>query len=315
MILPIKFLWEQLNGPQITAFSQYTFEFLKSIFDDKLEYFNNVTIENANDQHLTLLGLLSGLVRPTISEADRDYFYFTEEAEQNSVHGFASVDDPSIGGRLGNLGEGQGTHNVSLNAEHYRALLRAWVTGEGELGSLELMDDILYELTKLDLGADVEPFYEFHFLQGEDVPEARAQGDVFLDLGDMADWHNPLHVYAVLRGVAESVYAPVPQIFLSIGTENQAATPTASLDSGYSTDVYEDTVVSLSSSTANSSIYFTREFINNGHTEVLDKNVLYTEAFHFADEDKPGTYRITAYATAEGFAQSNKETWMYEYTS
>ena len=32
-------------------------------------------------------------------------------------------------------------HNVSLDTEHYRALLRAWVSGEGEIGSLELLDD------------------------------------------------------------------------------------------------------------------------------------------------------------------------------
>ena len=228
MVIPISFLWKQLDGPQVSAIKEAVFEYWKTIFDDKLEYFNNISIETANDSHLTLLGLLSGMIRPTITEADRDYFYFTEDAEHGSVHGFASLDDPTSGGRLVKLGTGQGTHNASLNTEHYRALLRAFTNGEGELGSLQLLDDICYELTKLDLG-NVEPFYKFVFMLGDDIPAMRAQGDVFVDVGNLSDWHNPMHIHAVLKGIAQTIYSPQPQLYVSIDTSGACANPRSSL--------------------------------------------------------------------------------------
>ena len=225
MILPIRYLWEQLNGPQTTGICKAIEEYWKSIFDEKMDYFNNLSIETANDAHLTLFGLLSGLVRPTISEPDREYFYFTEQAEQGTSHGFSDLDNLSVGGRLTKLDSGGGIHNVSLDTEHYRALLRAWTEGEGEIGSLELFDDICAELTKLDLGPDVEPFYNFYFMEGDNIPADRAPGDVFVDMRSMENWHNPLHIYAVLNGVANSVYAPQPRIFISLGASGRCATP------------------------------------------------------------------------------------------
>ena len=195
MIIPIKYLWEQLDGPQVTAFTTAIFEYMKSIFDDKLEYFNNISIKTANNQHLTLLGLLSGLVRPTVSEADKNYFYFSEASEHPVEHGFSALTNRSRGGRFVGIGVGQGTHNVSLNEAHYRALLEAWLESDGELGSLELLDTICYKLSQLDLGDDVTPFYTFEFMSGDNVPAGRAPGDVFIDMGTMSQWNNPLHVY------------------------------------------------------------------------------------------------------------------------
>ena len=88
MILPIRYMWEQLDGPQVSALSNALFEYWKSVFDVKLDYFNNISVNTASDIHLTLLGLLSGLIRPNISEPDREYFYFTEhpESQNNSIN-------------------------------------------------------------------------------------------------------------------------------------------------------------------------------------------------------------------------------------
>lgn len=255
MILPVSYMWQQLDGPQVTAIRNAIFEYWKSIFDEKLDYFNNISIETANDQHLTLLGLLSGLVRPTISEADREYFYFTEAAEHNTIHGFSSLDDMATGGKLVKTDVGQGVHNVSLNEAHYRALLRAFVHGQGELGSLELLDDICYELTKLDLG-DTAPFYRFVFMEGENIPSERAPGDVFLDIGNISDWHNPLHIYAVLRGVANFIYSPQPQLYISIDVSGACEIPIASPSSGEYTGAV---MVALTTGTEGAEIHYTTD--------------------------------------------------------
>lgn len=257
MILPIRYLWRQLNGPQVSGICEAIEGYWKTVFDNKLDYFNTLSIDTANDAHLTLFGLLSGLVRPTISEPDREYFYFTETAEQGTSHGFSALDNLTVGGRLTKLDSGGGIHNVSLDTEHYRALLRAWTRGEGEIGSLELLDDICTELTKLDLGPDVEPFYRFFFMSGDNIPEDRAPGDVFLDMRSMEAWHNPLHIYAVLSGVANSVYAPQPRIFISLGASGRVSTPIISPTTG----VYQDSVtVSLSvANPQDAIIYYTTD--------------------------------------------------------
>lgn len=257
MVLPIRYLWEQLDGPQVSALSDAMFEYWKSIFDDKLEYFNNISIETASDIHLTLLGLLSGLVRPNISEPDHDFFYFTEFPENPTTHGFSDLNNLAVGGKFSKLDTGGGIHNVSLDSEHYRALLRAWVNGDGDIGSLMLLDDICNELTKLDLGS-VTPFYRFDFMeQGPDLPSDRAPGDVYIDMRSAENWSNPLHIYAVIQGIANSAYAPQPRIFISIGTSGQVSPPVISPLSGtYSEPI---TVTMQVANPTNAQIYYTTD--------------------------------------------------------
>lgn len=255
MILPVRYLWQQLNGPQITGICKAIEDYWKTVFDTKLDYFNNLSIETANDDHLTLFGLLSGLVRPTISEPDRDYFYFTENAETDVLHGFSDLADPSIGGKFSKLDSGGGIHNVSLDTEYYRALLRAWTEGEGEIGSLMLLDDICAELTALDIGPETVPFYQFSFMEGDDIPVDRAPGDVFIDMRSMEAWHNPLHVYAVLNGIGNTAYAPQPRLFVSIGASGSVSQPIVTPDSGeYSEPI---TVTITVANPQDATIYYT----------------------------------------------------------
>ena len=268
MILPIRYMWEQLNGPQVSALSDALFEYWKSIFDAKLDYFNNISVDTATDIHLTLLGLLSGLIRPTISEPDREYFYFTEYAEHDFSHGFSDLADPQSGGRLTKVDSGGGIHNVSLDAEHYRALLRAWVSGDGDIGSLQLLDDICNELTKLDLGAGVTPFYNFVFMEGDDIPPDRAPGDVYLDMRSADNWNNPLHVYAVIQGIANTAYAPQPRLFVSIGISGRVTPPHFSIPSGTYTGA--QTVEITVESPADAVIYYTTD-----GTDPTDESTVY----------------------------------------
>lgn len=226
MLLPVRYMWEQLNGPQVSALSDAVFQYWKQVFDKDLDYFNNISIETASDIHLTLLGLLSGLIRPSITEADAEFFYFTENSEHPMEHGFGDTQNPQLGGRF-SKSTIPTVHNTSLDMEYYRALLRAWVSGDGEIGSLQLLDDICYEITKLDVGT-TDPFYSFSIMQGSDIPADRAPGDVFIDMKGKDNWHNPLHVYAVLNGIASTAYAPQPRLFVSIGVSGQVTTPAIS---------------------------------------------------------------------------------------
>ena len=257
MILPVRYLWEQLDGPQVSALSDALFEYWKDVFDNKLEYFNNISVATASDVHLTLLGLLAGLVRPNITEADTEYFYFTEYAEDNFQHGFSDLNEPNIGGKFSRINAGVGMHNTSLDAEHYRALLRAWINGDGDIGSLQLLDDICNELTKLDLGS-VTPFYQFEFMeQGPSLPADRAPGDVYIDMRTMRSWNNPLHVYAVIQGIANSAYAPQPRIFVSIGASGQVSMPLITPESG-TYDTPQEVTIRVSQPN-NATIYYTTD--------------------------------------------------------
>ena len=305
MILPIRYMWEQLNGPQASALSNALFEYWKQLFDTKLDYFNNLTIETANDAHLTLFGLLSGLVRPNISEPDREFFYFTEHAEHPSDHGFSDLANPGVGGRLTKVDVGESKHNVSLDTEYYRALLRAWVSGQGEIGSLQLLDDICLELTKRDLGGDAEPFNKFVFMEGENIPRDRAPGDVFVDMRTMASWNNPMHVYAVLNGIAESVYAPQPRLFISLGTTSTVSTPVATPAGGAFTTTPIEVTLNVTSPTAGVTIYYTLD----GSTPTRDSNV-YTGPITITE-----TTTLKAFGVAEYYGDSQVLTQVYRVNS
>lgn len=298
MILPVKYLWEQLNGPQVTALCKAVESYWKDIFDVKLDYFNNLSIETANDAHLTLFGLLSGLVRPTISEPDKDFFYFTENSESDITHGFSALDNLSVGGRFSKLDK-QSVHNVSLDTEHYRALLRAWVSGEGEIGSLMLMDDICNELTKLDLGPSVQPFYQFSFMHGDNIPTDRAPGDVFIDMRSMDAWSNPLHIYATVQGIANTAYAPQPRVFISLGASGRVSTPVASPDAGVYTGSVE---VSLSvTNPTDATIYYTLDgTVPTTESTVYEGPITITESC-----------ALRAFATADSYGDSAVMTKIY----
>lgn len=298
MILPIRYMWEQLDGPQISGISDALFEYWKSVFDEKLDYFNNISVETANNIHLTLLGLLSGLIRPVISEPDREYFYFSEFPEYPSNHGFGDIEDQSVGGRLTRLDVGETIHNVSLDEEHYRALLRAWVSGDGEIGSLVLLDDICAELTRLDLGEETDPFYRFVFME-QDIPVDRAPGDLYLDMRSMDNWHNPTHIYAVLQGLANTAYAPQPRLFISIGSSGSVSPPYFSLPAGSYTGPQQCTItVSVPS---DATIYYTLD-----GSDPTRESPVYTDPITISE-----SCTLKAFAVADNFGDSTMARAVY----
>lgn len=294
MILPIKFLWDQLDGPQVRGISEALFQYFKQMFDDKLDYLNTLSVATANDSHLTFLGILANFTRPIISVPDKDFFFLTTEPDHDSDHGFSSVSDRTVGGRLVGA-EGATTEARPLNTEHYRLLLKAFIEGDGELGGLVLLDNICYELSKLDQ-PNIDPFYTFEFMQGESIPLGRAPGDVYIDIGTLAEWNNPMQIYAILRGLGDSVYSPVPQLFISIDTTITVPTPVSDIPSGTYSD---DITVTLTCSMSTAVIHYTTD----GGLPT-DDSPIYTE---------PLTFTRSTLLRVKGFAANYNSSAIAEY--
>lgn len=221
MIVPIWYMWEQLNGPQIKGISDAIYQYSKNLFDPILDYFNTLSVDNANTDHLTLMGLLSGLVRPLVYEPDQFSFLFTEEALHDYPRGFSSLNSAN-GGKFAESAEVVSElQRHYLNDTYYRPLLKAWCMGDNEIGGLALLDDICAVLTQIDQGQDAELFYEFSFMEGPDIPEDRSPGDVFIDIGNTSQWRDPFKVYGILQGIRDTIYVPQPRLYISLHIQEE----------------------------------------------------------------------------------------------
>ena len=213
MFHPFRFLWKQFNGPQITAISQAIYEYLKSIWDNTLDYFNGLSVATANSDHLTLIGLISGLTRPIIDAEDVRTFFFTDGLETPTTHGFSDADDPDVpGGVLSDLNEWQDSHKELLPTEVYRRLLLDYVTSDGERGGLTLLDNFIRDIWLL-YRRD-EPNYYIRIETG--IAEAARYGDVWIYLGPAYKWgDNAPYIDAIVDSLSNYIYAPEPRIFIS----------------------------------------------------------------------------------------------------
>lgn len=294
MILPVKFSWEQLDGPQVTALNQAIFQYWKEMLDPVLEYLNNISIETANDAHLTLLGIIGNFIRPTIQVIDKDYFLFTEHAEHDNAKGFSSLDNRKVGSRLTDI-KGATYGPQALDTEYYRTLLKTYRDSDADIASLVLLDEICNALF-LKNNPTGTPSYTFEFI--EDTSQAgRGPGDVYINMGGMDDWSSPLQVYAVLNGLANSVFWPLPRIWTSLDTDVRAHTPVASPAGG----IYgEPTTITLSSATDGATIIYTLD----GSEPIVEQGTLYTEPFTITD-----TVQLRAKAYKVGLEPS------YEYSA
>lgn len=221
MIVPIWYMWEQLNGPQIQGISTAIYELTKSMFDNILEYFNHLSVDTANTEHLTLLGLLSGLVRPLVYEPNSAYFLFTEDALSSYPRGFSSLDQADGGKFSPDQETVDQLQRNYLSDTYYRPLLKAWCDGDNEIGGLALLDDICEVLTRIDRGEGVQPFYQFTFMEGPDIPTDRSPGDVYIDIGNSSQWRDPFKIYGILQGIRDTIYVPQPRLFISLHIQEE----------------------------------------------------------------------------------------------
>ena len=217
MIRPINFLWKQLNGPQITAIVKSLQQWCIGQFDALLEYFNNLNIDNAGTYHLSLMGQIANLARPFVSIPDKNFFWFTAEPQKNFEHGYASLEDRGIGGKFIDLQKLLDTyHGLPLTDEYFRVLLKTYTNSEGEVGSLKLIDDIVYALmqkygtTKTNYRLDIMTVLETN----------RDYGDLFINLGREDSWNSWEQVIVSIKAIGDTLYAPLPRIFPEFTAED-----------------------------------------------------------------------------------------------
>ena len=210
MITPVKYFWEQFNGPQITCIVRAVFEWIKASFDRTLDYFNGWSTATVNDKHLTTIGVLMGIGRPVLRRIASVQFFFTStshgEGGHGSVHGFSEVGG-EIGGRFGEVEEHAGENEV-LQADYFRALLLAIQKSEGVAGSLTLLDDIAYAMNTVN-NSPIFTHYDFTYY---DSITGR-NGDVQLYMGNVSDWERGTYVLAALDAVINTLYKPEPTVF------------------------------------------------------------------------------------------------------
>jgi hypothetical protein len=228
MLNPISFLWQQLNGPQITAICQALFNYFKNLCDENLDYLNNLTIANANSDHLSLLGILQGLARPLVPVPDSKMFWFTspydyvvgpgiEPEYQFPGHKIPETNYPSEHGLSnGPYGQGgvfdevpEGTTGYKYIPDYiFRAVLQGNTDSEGQLGGLTALDDILNAIFQAE-NPGMSPMYTF--VWNNDV-HSGTPGDIEVDLGTTGDWLHPYEVFAEVKLLGSTVYFPIPRI-------------------------------------------------------------------------------------------------------
>lgn len=214
MIAPFRFLWKQLNGPQITAICTAIFRYLKRQLDTTLDYLNTFSVDTANDDHLSLIGMIAGLVRPIVDFSPADMFWFTDHGPlHNSARGFADLEERSIGGRFSDLNDPTTTRvHELLPAHDYRKLLKVWTDSDFDGTSLAFLDtvlDIIWKDTRYTDSA-----YVINIRDSVATIENRSYGDVEIDLGNAAEWEDRItYVRGMLEGIATTLYNPIPRIF------------------------------------------------------------------------------------------------------
>lgn len=222
MIHPISFIWKQFTGSQVLAFLNGLFTYFKETYDANLEYFRHLSIANANDSHLTFIGILQNIARPHIVLPNSENFLFSSiwsytDDPDNPGHripstgypsdvGFAEVGG-SLGGRLAEVDEFfEGVSNL-ISPRVLRGLLNANAKSSGYLGSLVALDDIIYSQI---LGTTIP--YEFRFITANDTEKNYAAGDCIVDLHSINSYISPLELFLEIQIFGKTIYAPVPRI-------------------------------------------------------------------------------------------------------
>lgn len=233
MINPISFLWKQLNGPQVSAICNAIWQYFKDTYDSILDYYYDLSIEKANNSHLTFIGLLQGLARPLTEIPEikdltfgDSYGYIDDpdnpghkipDSQYPTIYGFSALGDEQSQAAMGghfpqeDAEYYQGTKRY-INDYIFRALLRGNASSEGTLGSIVALDDMLYEIWKKDHPTVPLSRYQFTFCYAIDYAQNAAPGDIYVDLGSLIDWNYAEELQAEVKMLGKTIYYPIPKL-------------------------------------------------------------------------------------------------------
>ena len=210
MIAPIRYFWQQFNGPQISCITKAVFEWLKKSFDSLLDFFEGWSVSTVTNEQLTTVGALMDIGRPVVRHIESTEFFFTAtvhgEGGHNSPHGFSGIPEP-VGGVFAETFTRSGNAEL-LQADYYRAILKAVQTSAGSWGSLILLEDIANALNEVNN----MPIFTRYTFSWYTEPEGR-NGDVLLQLGNVSDWARATYVLAAIESVAKDLYGPEPAVY------------------------------------------------------------------------------------------------------
>lgn len=231
MINPLRFLWKQFGGPQISAFCQGIYEYFKYTYDSTMDYLYTLTISKATSKHLTTIGALQGLARPIVEVQADEYSIFSTIAQppednyyphdpyRQSEHGLSDLSDMSVGGLLSEVGDAATFANSYISDSIFRTILKASSNSEAKPGSLAWLDDVLYALWLQQHSIEREAPYLFDFIDAEEAASLRrGQGDLHINIGREIYWASAYEILAELRVLGETIYYPNPTVYAEMDT-------------------------------------------------------------------------------------------------
>jgi hypothetical protein len=141
MLKKQRFLWKQLNGPQITAIMDVLWKYHVEKYDKRLDYFNTLSISTAENKHLSMIGKLMQFTRPSsISMMDFNKYIRFSYIQQGQVPPKA---DYGLSSGYFDYGPEDPHHdNVELSDTVYRKVLIALSQVDGFSRGLALIDDL-----------------------------------------------------------------------------------------------------------------------------------------------------------------------------
>lgn len=211
MIVPINFLWKQLNGPQVVGVTKACYNWCVNQFNALLDYYNDLKILNANSAHLSLMGTLANFSRPMIRLVDMKFFMFADSASNPDEHGFSGLEDLSVGGLFSSISAVWETERgIPLSDDFFRRVLYAYSQSNGELESLSLLDDICNALKEYAGG----PNATYEITIRDSVSGIQDIGDVIINLGRQQDWQNWSSVVCAIEALTKTIYAPLPKVYV-----------------------------------------------------------------------------------------------------
>lgn len=209
---PVRFLWKQLNGPQITAIVDALYTLLRDMFNPIISYLTTFSINTANDSHLTFIGICSGIIRPIIQVADSRFFLFTRDPEHNRDYGVSDLNNLTLGGVFSDLGEDVlSRRNLLCPASYYRTILQGFAASKGQVGSIALIDDIMGTIwNSLYPDGSVPLAYRIRWFTHRETAVSTC-GDIEVLMGPIDSWGNrdtAVMWQGVLTGIFNNMLNP-----------------------------------------------------------------------------------------------------------
>lgn len=231
MINPLRFLWKQLGGPQISAYCQGVFEYFKYTYDSVMDYLYQLKIANATSSHLTMIGALQGVARPivevaagrwslfsTIARPPEDRYYPHDPYDQ-SEHGLSDLADMSVGGLLSEIGTETTYKNQYISDPLFRIILQASSDSRAQPGSLVWLDDVMYALWEKQHLTTMDAPYTFDFMDAAEATQHnRGQGDLLVNMGREVYWSLATEILAELQVLGRTLYYPNPTVYAVMDT-------------------------------------------------------------------------------------------------